>query len=119
MRLHQGRELQAIQEMLPYLQQLDIICIPSLPASIYRGCSNLVIEQVLMRSIKTVGGLTRGRGMTEIQRRIWLWSIPSYADVTHSMQELFVVSCNTSEQCRDSTQSQIKRDTKDTYVHRF
>ncbi len=28
--------------------------------------TDLVIEQVLMRSIKTVGGLTRGRGMTEI-----------------------------------------------------
>ena len=32
--------------------------------------SDLVIEQVLMRSMKTSGGLTRGRGMTEIQSRI-------------------------------------------------
>ena len=32
---------------------------------------DLVIEQVLMRSIKTTGGLTRGRGMTETQRLVW------------------------------------------------
>ncbi len=30
--------------------------------------SDLIIEQVLMRSLKTSGGLTRGRGMTEHQR---------------------------------------------------
>lgn len=29
--------------------------------------TDLVIEQVLMRSMKTNGGLTRGRGMTELQ----------------------------------------------------
>lgn len=39
--------------------------------------SDLVIEQVLMRSVKTRGGLTRGRGMTEAQRSQWLLSMPS------------------------------------------
>ena len=34
--------------------------------------TDLVIEQVLMRSIKSTGGLTRGRGMAEIQRLLWL-----------------------------------------------
>lgn len=77
--------------------------------------TDLVIEQVLMRSIKTVGGLTRGRGMTEIQRLVWLLSMPACADVSHSMQEFTGVSCNTSEQHKDSTQSRIKRDTEDTY----
>ena len=37
--------------------------------------SDLVIEQVLMRSMKTNAGLTRGRGMTEQQRLIWLLSM--------------------------------------------
>ena len=32
--------------------------------------TDLMIEQVLMRSLKTSGGLTRGRGMTEKQRVI-------------------------------------------------
>ena len=29
--------------------------------------TDLAIEQVLMRSLKTTGGLTRGRGMTDLQ----------------------------------------------------
>ena len=40
-----------------------------------------------MRSIKTTGGLTRGRGMTDIQLLVWLLSMPACADVSHSMQE--------------------------------
>ncbi len=32
----------------------------------------LIIEQVLMRSVKTHGGLTRGKGMTETQRLLWV-----------------------------------------------
>ena len=32
--------------------------------------SDLIIEQVLMRSMKTSGGLTRGRGMGEVQRNL-------------------------------------------------
>ena len=31
--------------------------------------------QVLMRSVKIHGGLTRGRGMTEIQRLVWVLSM--------------------------------------------
>ena len=34
--------------------------------------TDLIIEQVLMRSMKTSGGLTRGRGMTEQQRLVWV-----------------------------------------------
>ena len=30
--------------------------------------TDLMIEQELMRSVKTTGGLTHGRGMTELQR---------------------------------------------------
>ena len=41
---------------------------------------DLVIEQVLMRSIKTVGGLTRGRGMNDLQHAIWLLSTPVTVD---------------------------------------
>ena len=41
----------------------------------------LVIEQVLMRSVKSVGGMTRGRGMTEAQRAQWLLSMPACAEI--------------------------------------
>ena len=37
---------------------------------------DLIIERVLMRSLKTNGGLTRGAGMSEITRAIWLLSNP-------------------------------------------
>ena len=33
--------------------------------------SDLVIEQTLMRSLKSTGGLTHGSGMTERQRACW------------------------------------------------
>ena len=33
--------------------------------------SDLVIEQTLMRSLKSTGGLTRGSGMTEDMRNLW------------------------------------------------
>ena len=53
---------------------------------------DLAIEQVLMRSMKTSGGLTRGRGMTEQKRLTWLLSMPACAEVNLAMQELTGVS---------------------------
>ena len=50
--------------------------------------TNLIIEQVLIRSLKTSGGLTRGRGMTEQQRTIWTLAMPKCAEINHTMQEL-------------------------------
>ena len=50
--------------------------------------SDLVIEQVLMRSMTATGGLTRGRGMTESQRTRWLLSMPACAEVNSAIQEL-------------------------------
>ena len=43
--------------------------------------TDLVIEQVLMRSLMTQGGLTRGKGMTERQRLLWVLSMPACAAV--------------------------------------
>ena len=56
--------------------------------------SDLVIEQVLMRSLKTNGGLTRGRGMTEQQRLVWSLSMPACGEMNKTMQELTGVSYN-------------------------
>ena len=49
--------------------------------------TDLVIEQVLMRSLKTNGGLTRGRGMTDQQRLTWLLAMPTCAETNRAMQE--------------------------------
>jgi len=49
---------------------------------------DLVIEQVLMRSMKTSGGLTIGRFMTETQSILWLMSHPLCSQVNTAMQQL-------------------------------
>ncbi len=77
--------------------------------------TDLVIEQVLiMRSVKTSGGLTRGRGMTETQRSVWLLSRPACAEVNYCMQEFAGTSYKTSEQHKDLGKARQKRDVKDT-----
>ena len=69
-----------------------------------------------MRSLKTSGGLTRGRGMTEQQRVIWLLSRPACeshqshnlrwkAEVNKAMQEFTEVKYNTREQNKDMTRA--------------
>ena len=50
--------------------------------------SDLAIEQLLMRSVKSAGGLTRGRGMEESQRTQWLLSMPACAKMNDAMHEL-------------------------------
>lgn len=76
--------------------------------------TDLAIEQVLMRSVKTCGGLTQGRGMSETQRLIWLLPMPACADVNDAMQNLTGVKYHTSEQHKDTTHARQERDYKDT-----
>lgn len=74
---------------------------------------DLVIEQTLMRSLKTTGGLTRGRGMTETQRNVWCMSSPVCAEVNQAMQQLTNVTFTTSEQHKDLSAARQNRDSKD------
>ena len=76
--------------------------------------TDLVIEQVLMRTMKTSGGLTRGRGMTEQQRLIWLLLMPVCAEMNRAMLGLTGVSYSTGEQHNDISESRKNRDMKDT-----
>ena len=69
-----------------------------------------------MRSLKTSGGLTRGRGFTEQQRLIWLLSMPACAETNRAMQELTGVKSNSGEQNKDMSKARQKRDAKDTLV---
>ena len=62
--------------------------------------TDLFIEQVLMRSVKSNGDMTRGRGMTEMQRNVWLLSMPACAQINEAMQQLTGVQYSTSEQQR-------------------
>lgn len=76
--------------------------------------TDLIIEQVLMRSAKTHGGLTRGRGMTEMQRLVWILSMPACTSMNEAMQSITGISYETSEQHKDSSISRQKRDASDT-----
>ena len=60
------------------------------------------IEQILMKSVKTTGGLTRGRGMSEVQRLVWLMSRPTCLEINNTMQEYSSVSYSTSEQVNNT-----------------
>ena len=59
--------------------------------------SDLVIEQTLMRLLKSTGGLTHGSGMNEEQRSLWTMSV--------RMQEFNHLSYTTSEQHKESTEA--------------
>ena len=66
---------------------------------------DLVIEQVLMRSLKTAGGMTHGKRMAELQRTVWLLSTPACAEVNRAMQEVTQVTYETIEQHNGTTQA--------------
>ncbi len=75
---------------------------------------DLLIEQVLMRGLKSTGGLTRGSGMSEQQRHLWLQSMPACIVVNNIMQEMSGVVYETSEQHKDLTKARLDRDMTDT-----
>ena len=50
--------------------------------------TDLIIEQVLMRTIKSRGGLTRGRDVTESVRVMWVNSMHRCASVHNAMSNL-------------------------------
>jgi len=75
--------------------------------------SDLVIEQTLMRSLKSTGGLTRGSGMNEEQRSLWTMSTPITSEYNNAMQDFNHLSYTTSEQHKESTDSRITRDASD------
>ena len=77
---------------------------------------DLAIEQVLMRSIKTNGGLTRRKGFGELQRTVWTLAMPACASINLAIQNLTRVSYNTSDQHREASESRKARDAKDSQV---
>ena len=76
--------------------------------------TDLIIEQVLMRSIKTHGGLTRGKGMTEKKRSVWVLSMSVCASINENMQKFSGVSYETSDQHKDVSAAIQARDVSDT-----
>ena len=75
--------------------------------------SDLVIEQTLMRSLKSQGGLTRGSGMSEHQRTVWAMSSTASSAYNLAMQELTTRSYTTAEQHKELSASRVSRDETD------
>ena len=75
--------------------------------------TDLIIEQVMMRSIKSRGGLTRGRGMTETVRLVWIHSMHRCGDIHNAMTVLTGAQHRTSEQHIELGESRIRRDNAD------
>ena len=76
--------------------------------------TDMIIVQVLMRSFKTTGGLTRRSGTTELQRLVWLLSTPACAQVNCAMQKLTEVKYTTSDQHKDVSKARQDRYMADT-----
>ena len=75
--------------------------------------ADLVIEQVMVRSMTCNQGLTRGIGILESTRQLWFGSIHRCADIHNAMTELTGASRKTSEQHVQITSSRILRNNKD------
>ncbi|KAK6196395.1 hypothetical protein SNE40_001629 [Patella caerulea] len=74
---------------------------------------DLVIEQSLMRPIKSIGGLVHGRGvMDEIQRNKWILSMPACSAINDAMTELSLKYKDNLPH-KDCSTTRVKRDNKD------
>lgn len=69
--------------------------------------------QMLMRSLKISGGLTRGRGMDDAKRSLWLYSLPARAEMNNAIQSLTNLKTETSDQHKECGESRFVRDNKD------
>ena len=54
-----------------------------------------------MRTLKTTGVLTRGRGTTEQQHLTWVMAMPACAEVNKIMQDITGINYNTGDQNKD------------------
>ena len=72
--------------------------------------SDLVIEQTLMHTLKSQGGLTRGSGMSEHQRTVWAMSSTVSSLYNLAMRDVTERSYVTSEQHKELAASRLKRD---------
>lgn len=75
--------------------------------------TDLSIEQVLMRSMKSQGGLTHGRGISNSVLSRWTGGAVYMLNICEQLERFWGISCITPEQHVDMRPTQIKRDTAD------
>ena len=72
-----------------------------------------MIEQVLMKSLKNRGGLTRGRGMSPAACTVWIRSMHLCGQIHEAMPTMTDHVHTTGEQHQELGSSRIKRDFED------
>ena len=77
--------------------------------------TDLAIEQIMMKALKSRGGLTRGRGLTDSVRLMWVSTMHQMATV-HAAITALVTPDNTADefQHKESGRSRVARDNADT-----
>jgi hypothetical protein len=75
--------------------------------------TDLVIEQVVMKSLKSRGGLTHGAGMTESVRLTWVHSMHKCAGVHQAMTSLTKLEVTIREQHAEMGKARASRDGQD------
>ena len=75
--------------------------------------SDQVIEQELMRQLKTSGGMTHGRGITESTLTKWIHSLPYHVLVCDALESFTGIQSWSSEQHKDLRISTATKDTRD------
>ncbi|KAK2579946.1 hypothetical protein KPH14_007626 [Odynerus spinipes] len=75
--------------------------------------SDMTIEQALMRTMKDIGGPTRGRGMSESVLTKWVLTTPALVELTDSLTDFCSVYLATTEQHVYSRATRIARDLAD------
>lgn len=73
----------------------------------------MTIGPTLMRSMKTIGGLTHGRGITDSTLNKWIQGLPAAHDVCENLEKYCGVYMENSEQHVDARLSWISRDNND------
>jgi len=74
---------------------------------------DLATEQVMMKAVKSRGGLTHGRGMTESVRLLWVHSMHKCASVHAALKELTGVDQDKASTHVDLGKSRLQRDSSD------
>ena len=67
--------------------------------------TDMTIEQVVMRAIKTNGGLTRGRGIAPSVLAKWVHAMPATSKVIRAVESFTGIKTVTSEQHTDLRES--------------
>lgn len=75
--------------------------------------TDMTIEQVLMRAMKCVGGLTLGRGVSDSVVTKWVLTAPATAHIVNSLGKFCNISFTSSELHIELSNSRKQRDNDD------